>query len=125
MNRTDEKLHLESLDPGSRDPGFWLGFHSRVMADAREELARRRMMGGVGVVDLVFAWRKTLVPMALMAAALAGILMAGSGKSEEPVQMVAVDDLLREDLNLLSTSGVSTGEALFLAGSQTTVEGGF
>jgi hypothetical protein len=125
MNKTDKRLALESLDPGHREPGFWLSFQSRVMADARDELARRRMLGGASVVDVVFAWRKTLVPLALMAAALAGILMGGAGSSEEPVQMVAVEELLTEDLNLLSTSGVITGEALFLAGSQTAVEGGF
>jgi hypothetical protein len=125
MNKTDKRLALESLDPGHQEPGFWLSFQSRVMADARDELARRRMLGGASVVDVVFAWRKTLVPLALMAAALAGILMGGAGSSEEPVQMVAVEELLTEDLNLLSTSGVITGEALFLAGFQTAVEGGF
>lgn len=105
MTEQEIPVRLEALDPGSNDPGFWLRFHSRVLADAQAELARRRMAGDVGVVDLVFAWRRALVPMALMAAAVAGI-MTVSRASEPPIQVVALEEVLTEDLNPLTRTAV-------------------
>lgn len=126
MKNEDEKLNLTSLDPAKEDPGFWIRLHSRVMADAREELARRRMTGELSVIDVVFSWRRTLVPLALMAAAVAGLLLAGGGSGpEEPVQMVAVEEVLTEDLNLLTTSGVITVDDLMQRSLLVPVEGGF
>lgn len=124
MKKTDEKLPLEFLDPGSGDPGFWIRFHSRVLAEARDELSRRRMAGELSVVDVVFSWRRTLVPLALMAAALAGLLMTNSSP-EEPVQMVAVDEFLREDFNLLPAAGVLSGDGSYRNSALLMVEGGF
>ena len=109
MTELQDPVALDSLDPASTDPGFWLRFHSRVMGDAQEELARRRMTGEPGVVDLVFAWRRALVPMALLAAAMAGI-MTVSRTSEPPVQVVALEEVLTEDLNLLNWTDVQAGE---------------
>jgi hypothetical protein len=124
MSENKDHMALDALDPGSRDPGFWLRFHGRVMASAQAELARRRMVGDVGVVDLVFAWRKALVPMALLAAALAGILLIQS-EVEAPVQTVALEELLTEDLNLLTASGVLIGDGLVRDAVFAGVEGGF
>ena len=119
MSEFNERVPLEALDPGSRDPGFWLRFHNRVMDRARVELSRRRMAAELSVVDVVFAWRRALVPMALLAAAMAGILLM-SHEPEEPVQLVALEDVLTEGLNLLPTTAVLSGEttvqqALFAA----------
>lgn len=119
MSGFDERVPLKALDPGSRDPGFWLRFHSRVMNQARGELSRRRMAAELSVVDVVFAWRKALVPMALLAAAMAGILMM-TREPLPPPQLVALEDVLTEGLNLLPTADVLEGEltvqlALFAA----------
>ena len=124
MTEIEERIPLESLDPGSRDAGFWLRFHGRVMDSAQAELARRRMMAELSVVEVVFAWRKALVPMALLAAALAGILMAGP-EPEESIRMVALEEFLTEDLNLISTSGVLVGEVSIQESLFTVAEGGF
>lgn len=124
MNGRDDRLPLESLDPGHRDPGFWIRFHHRVMAGAQEELARRRMAGGLSMAEVVFSWRKTLVPLALIAAAIAGLLLLGPAP-EEPVQVVALEEVLTEDLYLLSTSGVLSGERSLGAGVLIGLEGGF
>jgi hypothetical protein len=119
MSDFDERVPLEALDPGSRDPGFWIRFHNRVMERARTELSRRRMAAELSVVDVVFAWRRALVPMALLAAAMAGILLM-THEPEPPVQLVALEDVLTEGLNLLPTEAVLSGEvtgaqALFAA----------
>lgn len=124
MSEFNERVPLEALDPGSRDPGFWLRFHNRVMDRARAELSRRRMAAELSVVDVVFAWRRALVPMALLAAAMAGILLM-SHKPEEPVQLVALEDVLTEGLNLLPTTAVLSGETTVQQALFAAVEGGF
>jgi hypothetical protein len=124
MSEFNERVPLEALDPGSRDPGFWLRFHNRVMDRARVELSRRRMAAELSVVDVVFAWRRALVPMALLAAAMAGILLM-SHEPEEPVQLVALEDVLTEGLNLLPTTAVLSGETTVQQVLFAAAEGGF
>jgi len=109
MSDFEKRVPLGILDPGSRDPGFWLRFHSRVMGEAQSELARRKMADDLSVVDVLFAWRRALVPMALLAAALAGILIIGH-EPQPPVQLVALEEVLAEDLNLLPIHSVLSGE---------------
>ncbi len=98
MSDLDDRLQLELLDPGSEDPGFWIRFHGRVVAQARDELARRRMAVEWSIAEVVFQWRKTLVPVTLLAATLAGIFVLGR---EEPLPLfspIALEEALLEDL---------------------------
>lgn len=98
MNGENERLRLDPLDPGSDDAGFWDRFHAKVMEQAADELRRRSLAGDLGFADLVFQWRKALVPAALLAAALAGIFVADSA---EPVQVpvpMALEEALLEDM---------------------------
>ncbi|MFC1659967.1 hypothetical protein ACFL3S_00695 [Gemmatimonadota bacterium] len=88
-----ERIPLDPLDPGMADPGFWIRFHARVMEMAESELARRRMAGDLSVAEVVFAWRKALVPLSLMAAALAGVLLF-QPKAEEPLAPLALEEAL-------------------------------
>lgn len=124
MSDFEKRVPLEILDPGSRDPGFWLRFHSRVMSGAQTELARRRMTGDLGVVDVVFAWRRALVPLALLAAAMAGVLILGH-EPQPPVQLVALEEVLAEDLNLLPIRSVLSGEGGFPEALFAVAEEGF
>lgn len=96
MTQLHERLNLDPLDPVSRDPGFWLRFHGRVMARVEDELARRRMIGEWSVPGVVFQWRKALVPLTLLAAALAGIFLMGHGEPGVPLSPVALEDVLIE-----------------------------
>lgn len=93
---------LRALDPGSTDPGYWFRFHRRVMSQAADELARRRMMGDLTVSDLLTSWSRTVVPGAVLAAAMAAFLLLqepesppGSGSATAPlgVEEVLVDGL--------------------------------
>ena len=96
MSDLDDRLQLEAMDPGSQDPGFWVRFHGQVMAQARDELARRQVAGEWSVANVVFQWRKILVPMTLLAAALAGISVVGHEEPVPPVQSIALEEALLE-----------------------------
>lgn len=66
---------LFHLDPASQDPKYWPRFRTWVMNGATLELARRRMITQMTVGDVVHSWARALVPTALLAAVLAGILL--------------------------------------------------
>jgi len=94
----DHPLDLEPLDPESREAGYWVRFHHQVMASARPELARRRAAETLSVPEVVFQWRKTLVPVSLLAAALAGIVLMNHQEQRIQFSPVAVEDALVEGL---------------------------
>lgn len=87
---------LGSLDPANVDPNYWFRFHGRVMAGAGTELARRRMMAGLTVGEVLASWSRTLVPTAMLAAAVATLILirTGSGALESPA---TADGLLTSD----------------------------
>lgn len=66
---------LESLDPARDDANYWLRFRGQVLQQAARELARRRMVAQLTVQDVMTSWSRTLVPTALLAAAVAGIAL--------------------------------------------------
>jgi hypothetical protein len=98
MNDLGDRLPMEALDPGASDPRFWARFHGRVMEQAQPELGRRREYLRLTIPEVVFSWRRTLVPTALMAAALAGILLLGQGEAMAPLSPIALEEALTEDL---------------------------
>lgn len=77
MNERDPMLDLSGLDPEKSAPGYWLRFQDRVMSAALPELARRRRRVQMSVVDVVHSWSRLLVPAAVAAAAVAGMLLVG------------------------------------------------
>lgn len=85
---------LSSLDPASVDPNYWFRFHGQVMAGADSELARRRMMAKLTVGDVLASWSRTLVPTAMLAAAVAALILIRTGSLEGPV---TADGLLTSD----------------------------
>ncbi len=92
------RIPLDVLDPGTEDPGYWDRFHGAVMARAEDELARRRAGGRLTVTEVVFGWRRALVPVALMAAALSGLLLARDRTGEEPPSL-AIEEALTGDMD--------------------------
>ena len=99
MNEFDDRVNLGPLDPGSEDPGHWLRFHGRVMNDAALELARRRDAVEWSVPEVVFQWRKALVPVTLLAATLAGIFVASHEEPRTLSSPIALEDFLMEGLS--------------------------
>jgi hypothetical protein len=98
MTRRDLKSPFQVLDPGSADPGFWERFHRRVMASTGPELARRRLTPDLTVFEVLQSWGRAVVPVALMAAAAAGILLVQEDASLEPASMMTVEELLDASL---------------------------
>jgi hypothetical protein len=87
---------LGALDPESLDPNYWFRFKGWVLTEAGPELARRRLMADLTVVDLLTSWSRTIVPTALVAAVMAGIVLLRAGTLNfapmpGPVEVVAAD----------------------------------
>jgi hypothetical protein len=87
-----EALYL--IDPASQDPTYWLRFRTWVTNGAALELARRRMVAQLTVGDVVHSWARALVPTALLAAVLAGILLWRVGS----VPPITVEELLVSEI---------------------------
>jgi hypothetical protein len=66
---------LGRLGPEVGDPNYWMRFKVRVMGAASGELARRRMAADVTIGDVLASWARALVPTAVLAAALAGLML--------------------------------------------------
>ena len=87
--------YLRLVDPASSDPNYWLGFQSWVLKSAGPELVRRRLMADLSVGDVLTAWSRTLVPMALLAASLAGLFVMRSATAPRPAPLaLGVEELL-------------------------------
>ncbi|MBT8397814.1 MAG: hypothetical protein HKO65_12025 [Gemmatimonadetes bacterium] len=125
MNESMERVNLDPLDPGSKDPGFWLRFHGRVLAQAEAELARRRMAQDWSLSEVVFQWRKPLVPLTLLAATLAGIFVMANEEPGPLLSPVALEealvlDVVGEPIPTVLGSAAELDETEFL-----TAAGGF
>jgi len=84
---------LEAVDPASADPNYWLRFQSWVLKNAAPELARRRLMAQLTMGDVMSSWARTVIPTAVLAAALAGMLLFRGPPVPAPVP-VGVEELL-------------------------------
>lgn len=99
---------LSALDPVRWDPTYWFRFRDRVVSAAARELARRRMIADTTMSELVASWARTLVPGAILAAALAAFLLV---RSREPsILPLAVEEILAEGIDGASIPNVLTSE---------------
>jgi hypothetical protein len=69
------------------------------MAQARAELARRQTAGEWGIAEVMFQWRRTIVPLTLLAAALAGIFGLGYEDPTPDLFPVALEEALIDGLS--------------------------
>jgi hypothetical protein len=108
-------LALSALDPASQDPNYWPRFRSWVMQGAGRELSRRRMVARMTVGDVVHSWARTLVPTALLAAMVAGLLLWRSGSPAfASVEELLVSELEGETIPVM-TSPARVREAVIFA----------
>jgi hypothetical protein len=104
----DMELHvaLKVLDPGEADPGYWSRFGEWVVAAAGPELARRQIAASLTVGDVLAAWARTLVPTAMMAAAVAGMLLLRAPRTEA-LPPLGIEELLVSELQGLTIPQIS------------------
>ena len=121
MENNESRTSLAFLDPENGDAGYWLRFRDRVMALAGPELMQRRAARPVTVGDVVLGWRNALVPTALLAAALAGLLLMQDRSFRAPVsggyQQMLVSGLEESIPALVVSSLTAEGGALSSDGS--------
>jgi hypothetical protein len=98
---------LASLDPASQDPNYWLRFRSWVMSGAAAELARRRLMAQLTIGDVVQSWARTLVPTAVLTAAIAGLMLMRGGVFAPP-RPIGVEEMLMSGIERESLTATPT-----------------
>lgn len=84
---------LGRLSPEADDPSYWVRFRARVMRAAAGELARRRLMAEMTVADVLVSWARAVVPTAVLAAALAGLVLLHAHMAPAPTP-APVEELL-------------------------------
>lgn len=90
---------LRALDPATDDPNYWFRFRSWVVERAGPELSRRRLLSDVTVGDVLQSWSRTLVPTALLAAAVAALSLVRGPVAPEAAHHVGVEELLVSELH--------------------------
>ena len=84
---------LARFDPEHQDPNYWYRFRQWILENAAGELARRRLIHELTVGEVITSWARTVVPVALLAAVLAGLLLMRD-QSVVPVRSVGIEELL-------------------------------
>lgn len=102
------------IDPASQDPNYWFRFRTWVMNGATLELSRRRMIAQMTVGDVVHSWARALVPTALLAAVLAGILLWRVGSVlPMTVEELLVSEIQGETIPVMASPARSFEAAIF------------
>ncbi|MDE2873984.1 MAG: hypothetical protein OXU69_15640 [Gemmatimonadota bacterium] len=90
---------LEAVDPGYRLPGYWERFHAAVMESAAFELARRRRLARESVAAVLSGWSRSLIPVAVAAAAVAAFLVGSEVRhAADASPPLALEDVLANEV---------------------------
>jgi len=113
---------LRALDPCSADEGYWSRFRAAVLRRAAPELARRRLAARVTVAEVLASWARTVVPTALLAAAIAGVVLMKAREAPAP-RPVDVEEMLVAGMEgssipaTLGGEGTDAGAVTFAMGT--------
>jgi len=120
----DPLYDVRILDPGYRDRGYWARFRASVMTRAANELARRRGMSEVSLLELVQSWARVLLPATAVATVVGAVLLAQSRQADIPapadpeeVLTEGLEDRTLPDFMALEEADVDEGGFLLAAGS--------
>ncbi len=108
----DMEIHgaLRTFDPALNDPGYWSRFGDVVLAGAAQELGRRRALASMTVSEVLVGWARTLVPTALLAAAVAGLVLMKGTAPAGPMPL-GIEELLVSELEGLTIPQISSPDA--------------
>ncbi|MEX2465392.1 MAG: hypothetical protein WD995_00695 [Gemmatimonadota bacterium] len=98
---------LRAFDPGDADPGYWTRFSDRVLSGAGTELDRRRHVASMTIGDVLAGWARTLVPTAMLAAALAGVVLVRGQVVDSPPGL-SIEELLVSELQGLTIPQIAS-----------------
>lgn len=87
------------MDPESDRPGYWDRLRALVLQRAAFELARRRRLARESVRTVLSGWSRSLIPVAVGAAAVAAFLV-GSGvrQAVDPSPPLLLEDVLASEV---------------------------
>ena len=108
----DMTIHgaLRVFDPGLNDPGYWSRFGNAVLAGAAPELGRRSALASMTVSEVLVGWARTLVPTALVAAAVAGLVLMKGAAPAGPGPL-GIEEMLVSELEGLTIPQISSPDA--------------
>jgi hypothetical protein len=107
---------LGALDPAAADETYWPRFHRAILRQSASELARRRALADLSVTELVSSWARAVVPTALLAAAVAGLLLldvpSAATWDTAPETVLGVEEVLNDGAVGQSIPAVLSDETL-------------
>ncbi len=126
MHDNDRVYELEVLDPGRGRPGYWRDRRAAIMDRVAFELARRRAVARESVAAVLTGWSRSLIPVGVAAAAIAGVLVTAEARREaQPEPQLVLQDILGDEADeLVFESLPSTGRTASAGAFMALVEGG-
>lgn len=101
---------LVVMDPEYDRPGYWGRLRNRVMERAAFELARRRRIARESVAAVLSGWSRSLIPVAVAAAAIAALLVGGEVRqAAEHIAPLALEDVLANEVEDGALQAVMSG----------------
>lgn len=102
---------LEIVDPGYRSPGYWERCHATVMERAAFELARRRALARESVAAVLSGWSRSLIPVAVAAAAVAAFLVGSEVRhAADASPPLVLEDVLANETEDRALEAVMGGQ---------------
>ena len=108
----DVEIHraLRAFDPGEGDAGYWTRFEGWVVSSAAMELSRRRRLASMTIGDVLIGWARALVPTAMVAAGLPGLVLVRSGGTDT-LPPLGLEEILVSELQGLTILQISSPDA--------------
>ena len=126
MQHNDRMTELEILDPGHDRPGYWGDRRAAIMDRVAFELARRRAAARQSVAAVLTGWSRSLIPVAVAAAAIAAVLVATEARRDvQPEPQLVLQDILGDEADELAFESLpNTGRTASAGAFMALVEGG-